>query len=218
VRREDRTTLLEGSRSEHGSVKASIPGAARIPRGARRCVARIAECVRRTTAWRWGGPIARVGAAGLGLLVLAVIGRSATAGSPSFARIATADPPVVESAAKTPMAVGDASAALSLPNLAPPLVDAGDASSRGRATPDDPVYLNQATLGDLRRLPGVGPKRAIAILALRDRLQRFRQIEDLLKVKGIGRASLRKLRPLVRLDTPVPPNPQDAMPPPLSRG
>jgi competence protein ComEA len=60
--------------------------------------------------------------------------------------------------------------------------------------------LNQATLADLRRLPGVGAKKAQAILALRDRLQHFRQIEDLLKVKGIGRASLKKLRPLVRLD------------------
>jgi competence protein ComEA len=66
------------------------------------------------------------------------------------------------------------------------------------------VYLNQATLADLRRLPGVGAKRAQAILALRDRIQHFRQIEDLLKVKGIGRASLRKLRPLVRLDLPPP--------------
>jgi competence protein ComEA len=74
--------------------------------------------------------------------------------------------------------------------------------SRGRATPEDPVYLNQATLTDLHRLPGVGPKRAEAILALRTRLGHFRQIEDLLKVKGVGRSSLRKLRPLVRLDPP----------------
>jgi competence ComEA-like helix-hairpin-helix protein len=47
----------------------------------------------------------------------------------------------------------------------------------------------------------VGAKRAEAILALRARLPggRFHQIEDLLKVKGVGRAMLKRLHPLVRL-------------------
>jgi competence protein ComEA len=64
------------------------------------------------------------------------------------------------------------------------------------------VYLNSATAAELHRLPGVGQKRAEAIVALRNKLGHFRQIEDLLKVKGIGRSSLKKLRPLVRLDPP----------------
>jgi competence protein ComEA len=64
------------------------------------------------------------------------------------------------------------------------------------------VVLNTATLDDLRRLPGIGEKRANAILALRGKLGRFHQLEDLLKVKGIGRAMLKRLRPLVRLDPP----------------
>ena len=70
-----------------------------------------------------------------------------------------------------------------------------------RATPDDPVDLNTAHVSDLRRLPGVGEKRAEAILALRARLPggRFRQLEDLLKVKGVGRAMLKRIHPLVRL-------------------
>jgi competence protein ComEA len=53
---------------------------------------------------------------------------------------------------------------------------------------------------DLRRLPGIGEKRALAVLELRRKLGRFKQVEDLLRVKGIGRATLRKLRPLVRVD------------------
>jgi competence protein ComEA len=57
----------------------------------------------------------------------------------------------------------------------------------------------------LQRLPGIGPKKADAILALRQRLGRFRQVEDLLKVKGIGRATVRRLRPLVRVDPPSQP-------------
>lgn len=71
-----------------------------------------------------------------------------------------------------------------------------------RATSDDPVYVNYASADELRRLPGVGPKRAAAILALRQRLGRFQRVEDLLRVKGVGRATIRKWRPLVRLDAP----------------
>ncbi|MGH7271134.1 MAG: ComEA family DNA-binding protein [Polyangiaceae bacterium] len=67
------------------------------------------------------------------------------------------------------------------------------------------MILNTATVDDLRRLPGIGEKRAGAILALRARLGRFRAIEDLLKVKGIGRTMLRRLRPLVRVDPAIAP-------------
>lgn len=91
---------------------------------------------------------------------------------------------------------GDAST-----NAAPaPPSPAGSAS--GRATPESPVFLNLASESELRRLPGVGAKRADAILALRKKLGRFRRLEDLMRVKGIGRAAMRKWRPLVRLDAP----------------
>ena len=65
---------------------------------------------------------------------------------------------------------------------------------------DGKVILNLATEEDLRRLPGVGHGRATAILALRGRLKKFTRVEDLLKVKGIGRRGLARLRPLVRVD------------------
>lgn len=64
------------------------------------------------------------------------------------------------------------------------------------------VVLNEATTEELQTLPGVGPKRAEAILSLRQRLGRFKRVEDLLRVKGIGNASLRRLKPLVVLDAP----------------
>jgi competence protein ComEA len=47
---------------------------------------------------------------------------------------------------------------------------------------------------------------------LRAHLGRFRAIEDLLKVKGIGRATLKRLRPLVRLDPPPAPDAGAAAP------
>jgi competence protein ComEA len=90
------------------------------------------------------------------------------------------------------------------------LPDPSRPSSRApRAAPDDPVILNAATEADLRRLPGIGAKRADAIVALRGRLGRFHAVEDLLKVRGIGRATLKRLRPLIRLDPPA----ADARPP-----
>ncbi len=67
------------------------------------------------------------------------------------------------------------------------------------------VNVNAATADELMRLPGIGPSKAAAILALRARLngQRFGRVEDLLRVRGIGRATLRKLRPLMALSGPT---------------
>jgi competence protein ComEA len=68
-------------------------------------------------------------------------------------------------------------------------------------TADGKVAINHATEADLRRLPGVGATRAKAILALRDKLGgHFKRPEDLLRVKGIGRKSLARLRPLLVID------------------
>src|SRR5580658_1607166 len=75
-------------------------------------------------------------------------------------------------------------------------------TSPGPASPEDPVFLNSAGTDDLRRLRGIGEKRATAILAPRTRLGRLRAIEDRMKVKGIGRATLGRLPPLVRWEEP----------------
>jgi competence protein ComEA len=72
---------------------------------------------------------------------------------------------------------------------------------------DEPkkVVLNTATAAELCTLPGIGPKRAEQILALREKLGgRFRRLEDLRRVRGIGRKKLEQLRPLVVLDPPEP--------------
>jgi len=63
-----------------------------------------------------------------------------------------------------------------------------------------PIELNSASAAQLERLPGIGPTRARAILELRARMKRFTRLEDLLRVRGIGRATFRKLRPLIKLD------------------
>lgn len=77
----------------------------------------------------------------------------------------------------------------------------GDAASG--ITADGKVILNRADASALRRLPGVGAKRAEAILALRAKLGgRFKRVSDLLRVKGIGPKGLKKIEPHVVLDEP----------------
>ncbi len=70
---------------------------------------------------------------------------------------------------------------------------------------DGRVVLNRAGVADLTKLPGIGEKRARAILALRDRLGRFRSLRDLLRVRGIGLAMLRRIEALVVIDPPADP-------------
>jgi competence protein ComEA len=69
-------------------------------------------------------------------------------------------------------------------------------------TADGKVILNRAGLAELRRIPGVGEKRAAAILELRARLGRFRKATDLLRVRGLGTRSLARMREHFVLDAP----------------
>jgi competence protein ComEA len=69
-------------------------------------------------------------------------------------------------------------------------------------TPDGRVILNSADAAQLQRLPGVGAKRAAAIVQLRERLGRFRRPSDLLRLKGIGPRSLERMLPHLVLDAP----------------
>lgn len=60
--------------------------------------------------------------------------------------------------------------------------------------PGPPVDLNRAVLEELESLPGIGPTLARRILESRRREGPFRKAEDLLRVKGIGPATLARLR------------------------
>ena len=116
-----------------------------------------------------GRPLGRAALVLAGLVVLSLVGRFAVAGG----RVPPAPPSVVPSAiARAPLAVAD-SASVSAAASGSGSASAAVPPHAARATTDDPVYLNDATVDDLRRLPGIGPKRALAVLALRQRLGRF---------------------------------------------
>jgi competence protein ComEA len=71
------------------------------------------------------------------------------------------------------------------------------------AAPPAVVNVNTADEDELQRVPGIGPSRAQAIVQLRDRVHGFRRLEDLLRVRGIGRATLRAMRPYLSLVGPT---------------
>lgn len=54
--------------------------------------------------------------------------------------------------------------------------------------------LNEASADELALLPGIGPELAVRIIEARDQQGRFRDFEELLKVKGIGRKKLAVLK------------------------
>lgn len=58
--------------------------------------------------------------------------------------------------------------------------------------PGETIDVNHADAVQLQRLPGVGPSRAAAILAERLDGGAFRSLEDLDRVRGIGRATARR--------------------------
>lgn len=62
--------------------------------------------------------------------------------------------------------------------------------------PGERVDLNSATAAELMRLPGVGKKKAEAILATRDK-RPFRKAEEVTRVKGLSPAWYAKVRGMV---------------------
>lgn len=162
-----------------------------------------------TSAW---APLAMKGAGyGAAALLLFAVGSGAiqkvlgfepseAAAANSGSAAAEAQPSATASASAAPVRTGvlveaDAGVPPAEPKSEP-------AKAAGGITADGKVVLNVASEEELRRLPGVGPAKAAAIVELRAKLKKFRKVEDLLRIKGIGRRKLAKLRPLVVLDPP----------------
>ena len=81
------------------------------------------------------------------------------------------------------------------------------AADRGVAAPnqgpptaeqDDRININEAGPDELVQLPGIGPSRAQAIIAEREK-RRFRRVEDIIRVPGIGRKTFGRIRNSIRV-------------------
>jgi len=105
----------------------------------------------------------------------------------------------------------------------------GQARAGGKAV-EGVVNLNTAPAELLSVLPGVGPSKALGIVAYRTR-HPFRTVDELVRVKGIGRRMVRAMRDHLAVAGPStahglvalphviapPPPPPSRAPPPLCR-
>ena len=73
------------------------------------------------------------------------------------------------------------------------------AQHQGSATVD----VNTAGSAQLQQLPRIGPKMAARIIAYREANGPFQRVEELENVRGIGPATLEKLRPHVMVRVPA---------------
>lgn len=59
------------------------------------------------------------------------------------------------------------------------------------------VDINTAELDELTELPGIGEKMGQRIIDYREKNGDFAQVEDIMKVEGIGQGTFEKLKPLI---------------------
>lgn len=65
---------------------------------------------------------------------------------------------------------------------------------------DGKVNINNATVGQLMTLDGIGETYAYAIIKKREEIGGFKSIEDLLLVKGIGKSRFERIKDSITVD------------------
>jgi competence protein ComEA len=72
------------------------------------------------------------------------------------------------------------------------------------AEPPAPIDVNTASEQQLEQLPGIGHKKAAAIIELRKK-KPLTRLTQLMQVRGIGKKTLERLKPFVKIEPPSPP-------------
>jgi comEA protein len=62
------------------------------------------------------------------------------------------------------------------------------------------ININTATISELSSLPGLGEKTAKGIIEYREKHGRIKNLNELLKVKGIGKAKLSKIKNRISIE------------------
>ena len=75
------------------------------------------------------------------------------------------------------------------------LITHGAFSNGKKRPPRHPININTANSAELQEVPGIGPSTAEKILKMRKVHGPFRNVEELLAIKGIGKKRLGKWRP-----------------------
>ena len=78
------------------------------------------------------------------------------------------------------------------------------AGSKKKVPPSKPIDINAATSEELQQLPGVGPVIAQRILDYRKKSGPFRNVDELMAVRGISDKRLAKIKPYVFVKNPMP--------------
>ncbi len=83
---------------------------------------------------------------------------------------------------------------IALTMLTAMIISLASTSQAAEAGPQQVVNINTASAAELEALPGIGPSKSQAIIDYRNK-HPFAKIEDIMRVKGIGRKSFLKLKP-----------------------
>ncbi len=83
-----------------------------------------------------------------------------------------------------------------VPNLSEESILNWDATKTADSTK---ISINQASESELQNLPGVGPTKAMAIIAYRTENGPFKKLEELKKVTGIGEKTFESLEEFIEL-------------------
>ena len=66
--------------------------------------------------------------------------------------------------------------------------------NKTKELPEKSLNINNASINDFTKLPGIGEKTAGNIISFREKISKFKKLEDILKVKGIGTSKFNKIK------------------------
>lgn len=78
-----------------------------------------------------------------------------------------------------------------------PLIQADTSSKNGK------ININTASLTELQKLPRIGAKVAQRIIDYRKTHGKFKKVEELMKVRGIGEKIFKRIKDLITVGNPT---------------